>query len=268
MSEQEEAALDGAAPEVVAEDQNTEATEGQETPPAEDDSPEKKSASQERRERRKMHEQRLKEEAEAARRDAATARAKRDRILNSGEQPKEEDFADVVEYAATLGAWKARQMAAQFDIKSIEDDAKAADSIAEKRDQERLKERYDAYDENKAEARTRYADLDAALVVAADPSVVSRELSLMVLESDQAADLAYFLGKNPSVARQLSQMPPQQAAWQLGRIEASITPPKARTETNAPPPISSVKGAGTATKDPDKMSPQEWRTFREKGGKI
>ena len=268
MSEQEAAALDGAAPEVVADDQVTEATEGQEVPPAEEDSPDKKTASQERRERRKVHEQRLKEEAESARKDAATARAKRDRILNPGEQPKEEDFADVVEYAAAMGAYKARQMAAQSDAQFIEEDAKAAESIAEKRDQERLKERYDAYDESKAEARTRYADLDAALVVAADPSVVSRELSLMVLESDQAADLAYFLGKNPSVARQLSQMPPQQAAWQLGRIEASITVPKARTETNAPPPISSIKGAGTAAKDPDKMTPQEWRAYREKGGKV
>jgi hypothetical protein len=63
-------------------------------------------------------------------------------------------------------------------------------------------------------------------------------------------------------------MSPLEQARALGRLEATLTAPTARTETTAPQPISPVKAKGTVTKDPSKMSPQEWRKFREGGGTI
>jgi hypothetical protein len=101
--------------------------------------------------------------------------------------------------------------------------------------------------------------------------VVSQELSLQVLESDQAADLTYYLGKNPDQARQLSVLfarNPVAAAMQLGRIEASLSRPKPRTQTQAPEPVTPVRGAARANPNPATMSATEYRQWREAGGRF
>jgi hypothetical protein len=54
----------------------------------------------------------------------------------------------------------------------------------------------------------------------------------------------------------------------IGRIEASLQAPKPRTETNAPDPISPVKGKVSATRDPNRMSYKDYVAYREAGGKI
>ena len=256
-----------AADEVVAEEAEANAVEAtQEQPPAEADAG--KSEAAQRRERRKAHEQKLREDAEAARKAAESERQRRERILAAtGEAPKEADFPDPIEYAAALGAYKFRQSDAQSGARFMAEDAQAADDRAAQADAERRHLRAQAFAEESSEARKVYADYDQALAIAADPSIVSRPLSEMVLESDRAADVAYFLGKNPAVAVQLSRMAPVDAARELGRIEARIATPQPKTQTNAPAPISPVNGRGAApTKRSEEMSLAEFTAWRESGG--
>jgi len=60
-----------------------------------------------------------------------------------------------------------------------------------------------------------------------------------------------------------------QAARYLGRIEAQLNTEKAplvkKTSTNAPKPLSPLKGASvTSTKDPEKMSVREYEAYINK----
>lgn len=272
MNEEAEVALE-ATSEAVAEDQvtseATENTEGQDTPPAADEA-EKKTAAQERRERRKAREQRLIDEAATARREAEQLRSRMARIeaVSSGEAPKEADYPDTFEYVAAQSAYRAHQMGVRSNTAMLEEDARAAEARAQAAEQQRMEALQRDYNDQLAESRSRYADIDVAIAVASNPQIVSPQLSVMVLESEAPVDLAYHLGKNPELARQLSAMHPIAAARELGRLEASLSRPQAKTQTSAPPPISPVKGTGTATKNPDDMTAAEWRAWREAGGKL
>ena len=253
----------------------TENTEGQdqEDQPAGDkaeeaDDPDKKTATQSRRERRKAKEIQYKEEADAARKEAAAHKARAERILGAakGEPPKEADFNDPLEYAAALGAFKARQMGSQFDADQFLEDAKNYEGVATTLEEKQRQEQVKDFLEQKEQAKARYADLDQVLAVAQRNDIVSDDLAGMILESDLSVDLAYHLGKNPAVARSISALPPLQAARELGKIEARLTAPQARTQSAAPSPITPVKGSGTVTKDPSKMTATEYNKWRESGG--
>ncbi len=272
MDEKAEVALEATSEAVPVEQASeaTENTEGQaQSQPAEGEPPEeRKTAAQERRERRKAHEQSLRDEAEAARRDAEAERRRSERILAStGQPPNEADFSDPIEYSAALGAYKARSEGARTDARFLDEDAKAAETRARDAEQRRIGLRVEAFRDQADEAKKVYADFDQVVALASDRRFVSDDLSLMILESDQAADLAYHLGKNPALAVQLSGMPPVAAARELGRIEASLASPKVRPPTKAPEPINPVNGRGAApAKSVENMTLAEFAAWREAGG--
>ena len=268
MTDESAAALE-VAPEDVTEGQVTDQTAEAEAPKvSEETAEEKKSRSQERRDRRKAHEQRLMAEVETARKETEALKKQLDRkTALKGEAPKETDFDDVIQYSAALGAHKATEAVANRDQAEISGEIKERNDRIAEIEAQRFQERQADFQDQVAEARGRYADLDAAMAVAANANIVSADLAAMVLEGDAPVDVAYHLGKNPALARQLSQMPPLQAARELGRIEAQISKPQPRTATNAPDPITPVRAGGSAGKDPAKMSVDEYRAFRQAGGR-
>lgn len=84
-----------------------------------------------------------------------------------------------------------------------------------------------------------------------------------VSESETPAALAYHLAKNPEEALKIAREHPMTAARMLGRIEERIAAGKATPQgqqqaavSNAPPPITPVRGAGagTASADPAKAT--------------
>lgn len=278
MTEQElaapsEAADEAAVSAVTEASEATENTQGQvEDQPAEgDESPEEKSKSKARRERREAADRRDREEREAESRRLREAETRLERIKAATKavaEPVEADFADYVEYVAAKGAWKQAQLSARFtenEVKAEIDTVKLAQQQAEQlRTQERVKE----FTEAIPEARARYADFDQVIAVAQRADVVSSALSMMILESDAPHDVAYHLGKNPELARTLSAMNPVAAARELGRIEARLSAPRPKTTTEAPAPISPVRGTAKGSRDPSKMSYSEFKAYREAGGKL
>lgn len=275
MSEQDLAAL-GAADEGIvadqAENQSDDQVEGQvETPPADADAEAEKTRSQERRERRKAAETRHKEEAAAATRDMTQTQARLDRIKRAAEgiaEPKETEFNDPLEYAAAKGAFHAARMAAQSQAREVEAELSDIGKRSADMEEQRKQTRIAAITEEIPDARVRFADFDKALAMAQRPDVVAPFLSEIILDSDKPLDLAYHLGSNPDLARQLSQMAPLAAARELGRLEASLSAPQPKLQSSAPAPISPVKGGGTASKSPETMSFKEFKAFRDAGGKI
>ena len=265
--DQEAVAPSEATPEVVQPDAGQDVSpEGQQEPPASE--PEEKSEAQKRRERRRAQEQRQLEEYAAAEAKAREWQARLDRIKTAaaGVEPKEADFSDIGEYWAAKGAWNYARQAGQIQVAEVSAEAEQAKALVETQRAAQAMARQAEFQQEAADARTRYPDFDAALAVASNAQFVSPALSEMVLASDQPADLAYHLGKNPQEAIRLSALPPIIAAREIGKLEARLvaTPPK--IASTAPPPINPVRASGVAVKDIEKMSLDEFRAFKAGGG--
>lgn len=256
-----QAAPSEAAPEEVTTEETQAAPETVE--------PEGPSEAQKRRERRKAQEQRILEERQAAEARIAEAEAKAKRIQDAvagHQEPKESDYPDIAAYWAAQGAFNYARNVAKGEVSAAAAEVAKAKQDSESVRAAQLQALQANFAEERREAATRYADFDAAFMVAADPRIVSQPLSEMVLASEQPADLAYYLGKNPEIAQQLSRMPPHVAAYQLGRIESGLQVPQRKIASNAPPPINPVKPSGPAGKDPANMTPSEYAAFRAAGG--
>lgn len=99
---------------------------------------------------------------------------------------------------------------------------------------------------------------------------VSAVTAELIAESPDGPAIAYYLAENLDVARQIYDLPPLQAARELGRIEARVAQkqeaPKPKPAlSQAPPPPPKLDAVDSAIdKDPDSMSIDEWRKHREK----
>jgi len=266
--EDESALAPGAGPEAVV----TEAPKGEETgqvetPPAEGQ-PEEKSESAKRREREKAYRARLQQEAAEAKAEAEQAKARRQAILDAAKQeapPKESDFPDPIEYAAAKAIWGAEQRLTEREAKNAGEAVKAAEGRAEEIGKKERAILEQSWAVARDEAKTRYADFETVALTGWEPSPVMTDL---ILTSDVGADVAYHLGQNRALAAQIAAMNPVEAARAIGRIEASLSAPKPRTETKAPDPISPVRGSAAVARDPEKMSYKDFVKFRENGGTL
>lgn len=256
-------------PETVNEDETEGQDEGQtaKADPEGDAEEKKRESSKERREREKSYKQRLRDEVKDAEDRANKADARRAKILEAGQQekpPVESDFTDYAEYVASKAVWALGKSSRERDAGEAgmeADDARKRASAIQAQEKQ-LSEI--SWQQQVAEAKTKYADFEQ---VALDNSVpITPQVADLIKSSDVAADVAYHLGRNKLLAAEITKMTQIEAARAIGRIEASIQAPKARTETKAPPPISPVKGASPATKRASEMSPAEYRAFRESGG--
>jgi hypothetical protein len=86
----------------------------------------------------------------------------------------------------------------------------------------------------------------------------------LVKDSDNPAELVYFLGKNPEEIDKIGTMTPAQATRYIGRLEARIesnTPTPATKKVSAAPkpitPVGSAKGSN-ANKQPENMTMEEF----------
>lgn len=258
-----------AAPEVVMTEEGP--TDGQSAAP-EDGSPEaeeKKSRSAERRERDKAYRESLKQEREAALAKAAEAETRKAKLVGAGAldaEPSENDFPDPIELSAARAIWKADMRRVERFVKEAETEAADARKQASDIDQKERQALRVSFEAQVEDAKARYADYDA---VARAPDVpVSDAMADLIITSEVGPDVLYHLGQNKAVAAQIARMSPVEAARAIGRIEASLHAPKPRTETNAPAPITPVRGAVGAGRDPTKMSVSEYAAWRAAGGKV
>lgn len=251
----------------------SEATEntGQDDPqPAEPDGDtpdgEETSPSKARRERRKAEMERLRQseaEARAAYEAEVQRREKIKQAAESSQPPKETDFQDYNDYLMAAGAYHAARAWDERQSKEVDEKVSAHERQLEDIRNQQKQEAAENWAAQVAEAKSRYADFEQVVYTAP----ISDGVADMIVASDHAADLAYYLGTNRQEAEQISRMQPLDAARRLGAIEARLSLPRPRTQTNAPEPITPVKARAGAAKDPSKMTMAEYAAAR-KAGKI
>lgn len=111
-----------------------------------------------------------------------------------------------------------------------------------KEQQERVAE---SFREKAEKASERYPDFDR---VVGNPTLpINAAMAEFIADSELGADVAYFLGKNPERAQDISEMSAVRAARELTRIEAELAAKPRATPSNAPEPIKPVGTRGKST---------------------
>lgn len=196
----------------------------------------------------------------------------------STDKPKEEDFDTITEFVEALTDWK------------VENGLKSQKSIVAKETAEDAKKQSATTAEEElnkvtVKGREKYVDYDD--LVFNEDLIITADMLEVITLSDIAEEVLYHLGKNPDIAADISEMSPVKAAREIGKLEMELTAtipkpntasdgalivdgqvvPKAVTNkklTKAPEPITPVKTTGITQKDPNTMSPKEYRAWREK----
>lgn len=272
MSEQESAVAEPTAEDAIAETEAQTEQEAEESQALDGEAPEGKEESkpegaeekpdnrtretaQERKERQRAARERQEAELEAT-------KARLDRIKKASkgvEEPNREDFTDPDEYIAAKAAFRVAKATTAREEAFVESEVEEIEA-----QQKAVVEQ--AWSEQMQDARQRYPDFDQAI---SDPNVpYFGAVPNLIKSSDMGADLAYHLAKNRADALRISQLEPLAAAKEMGRLEAILSTPQPKTETKAPPPIEALDGAAQPSKDPAKMTPDQYRAWRQSGGSF
>jgi len=91
---------------------------------------------------------------------------------------------------------------------------------------------------------------------------ITEQMKEVIETSEKGPDLAYHLGSNPQEAARIANLSPVMAAMELGKIEATLSIPKGKPVSDAPPPITPVGGGESSVKDPSRMSIEEFMAWR------
>ena len=168
--------------------------------------------------------------------------------------PTPDKFSSYEDYLEAKAEWKAEQKVSEVLNRQREESQKQS-ANAKNAEMQR------SWEKRVSDAMGTYDDFEE---VALSPDVpVTESMMQAILRAEKGADVAYFLGKNPEIASQLSRMDPVSVAIRIGEIAATVVRPAAKKTTSAPPPISPVGSrSGAPQKDPDKMSIDEWTRWR------
>jgi hypothetical protein len=186
------------------------------------------------KEERRVHrrvEQQLREQSEAKTREI---------------EPKRDEFRDDDTYL-------------QAKIEHLAE-KRAAEKIEQRRQAQEVEERNESFISKAEKVAERYPDFQA---VVSNPALrINDGMAEFISDSEQGAELAYFLGKNPAKAAEIAGLSLIKAARALTRIESELTAkPRPRT-SNAPAPISPIGGTSGGSKPPAEMSDAEYAKWR------
>ncbi len=242
-----EASLDTAAPQVTTQTTIAEQTSPQAETPAgteqeatASDTPEKEDQSQDEskktsKEKRQERNRERWQEFKAAKDYTIKSLEAEVQRLRAKTAPDLSNIIDPDDVIAEKTAWKIQQssVAEKEQALQVEREARA---VAQ---QQALNETWQDVIED---ARTRLPDFDA---VVTDKTPIHARAAPFIVESEKAADLAYFLGKNPKEAAALYdqfETAPAKALIELGKLEARLSAPKAKTVSTAPKPAPTLSG--------------------------
>jgi hypothetical protein len=194
--------------------------------------------------------------AEAAyyRRLAEQAQQPTAKAQPSDGRPREEDFVGkpYSAYVEALTEWKAANLLDQR-LKAREQETQAQASQRQAAEQAQwVKERL-------SQGAEEFPDFEE--VALADHVPITQAMAAAIAESDMPARVAYYLGSHLEEAKRIAGLTPTKQVREIAKIEASLSEPPPTSK--APPPIKPSTPKASGEIDPDKLSAEEWRKWRE-----
>src|SRR3990167_5232736 len=169
------------------------------------------------------------------------------------EAPKLENFKDIEEYATARAKHESE--------KAVKAHQAQQQSESHKREQTRLTEAWETKTER---AGAKYEDFDE---VVGDIKPTS-PWAMAIMEAENGEDIAHHLGTNLKEANRIAALPPLSQIREIGRLEAKLAaePPKPKTPSKAPAPITPVSGAAAVLSDTpsEQDSDEAWIRKRQK----
>lgn len=167
--------------------------------------------------------------------------------------PKRDDFANETDYVRAVVKYENEQERLTEQQKALH--AQQVKYV------EAVKKRQDEID---SKGLSKYDDYDEVTEVLFNPNFPpNRAMYEAITDSDFASDIMYFLGKYPEEAKKIAVLHPVKAIKAVAGLETRF---KARKNTTqATRPVTTVKSqpASAVSGDPSKMSPTDYREWRE-----
>lgn len=194
---------------------------------------------------REKHEARR--QAEAYQRELEQLRAEVQHVR----QPPPDPNVDPQAFIAHLAREEARKL--------IESERSAT---AQHQEQQRIQSVAQQYAGREAAFAAEHPDYHEALDSLVSLSAIDPMTAEVLMSSEHGPLVVHHLGTHLDEAVQLASMPPHMRIAHVSRLEARLSAPKSKPVTNAPAPVPTVGGGAAATKDPDRMSADEWLVWR------
>jgi hypothetical protein len=148
---------------------------------------------------------------------------------------------------------------AQFWTEQAKTAARSA--LAEERAAEQAQHQQATVQQRLTEAMVKHADFDEV----SERIPLSDAVQAALATDADAIDVLMAIGRNEAAAAQFARMTPFQQAVEIGRVKASIAKPATTiNRTPPPPPPQTVAGiAAGVSKDPGKMTMDEYASWRK-----
>lgn len=145
-------------------------------------------------------------------------------------------------------------------------------ALTQTRESEMLAQKNAALNQREEAFRAEAPDYDAAVAALIKQEALLRNPAVgeLIRESEVGPQLAYQLGKDPALMRELSGLSPYRLAARLGAMEAALTAPKdiaprapaAPKVSSAPKPASPVSGGQAPPAEWDPNAPQDYESYK------
>lgn len=197
---------------------------------------------------RKYHEERREREATAARLQQLESE------LSSYRNPAPDPSLDPQAYVQHLAREEARAL--------LEGERRQWAQQQEQQRFQSLAQTHVQREEAYAEQHPDYAEAADAFVSLAGSNPALAEV---LMSSDHGPAVVHYLGLHLDEAERILSLPVHLQAAQIARIEARVSAPKAKSTTKAPDPVPTLGGSSAVSKDPSKMSYEEYKKHRQGG---
>jgi len=210
---------------------------------------------------REKHEQRQ-ENTDLKARLEALEQAKPEVKTEARVAPNEDDFDSLQDYHTANAQYYADVSgdAAQAKVTAADSANKA--TATQNARQAELEAKKAGFEEKLAGIRDNFENFEE--VAYGNTQFMDLDLAEQLFDLDKGPEVAYHLGSHLDEAERIFALSPVQRARELTKLEFQVEALKPKVVSDAPDPISPLGNSETVQTDPDKMTADEWRVWRNK----
>ncbi len=175
--------------------------------------------------------------------------------------PNPDDFDSDQEYHAANAKYYADVSANAANDRITADNQTRTEADEKTQRQKAVAVKKEAFEANLKGKRANFEDFED---VAYGHKFMDLDLAEQIFEMDKGPEVAYHLGSHLDEAERIFALSPVQRARELTKMEFQVEALSPKLVSGAPDPISPLGGSEIVQTDPDKMTADEWRVWRNK----